>query len=128
MADTFEAVMNGAEVANNVEGANGLERGVKDSWSFVGFCRLHGNPKPNSGKNKTTGESFENLAFQDKQTGKYTFVAFSSKLGKLSPQEMMDRKDELQVVKLNPDADGKEGGYILCKAGNLNLGEEIAIV
>lgn len=103
------------------------ERGIQDSWSFMAFARLKGLPHPNHSKNGTTGEEFDNLVFIDKE-GNRTFVAFSSKLGVLGADKLMARRKELQVVKLNPDADGKEGGYILCKAGNLNIGEAIDIL
>ena len=99
-------------------------RGIKDSWSLVAFARLKGTPHPNTSTNTKTGEKFHNLVFIDGDNGR-TFVAFSSKLGELSPAEIKARKNELQVVKLNPTADGKEGGYLLCKAGNLNIGEAI---
>lgn len=99
-------------------------RGIQDSWSLLAFARLWGVPHPNTSTNKETGEKFNNLVFIDKDKNR-TFVAFSSKLGELSPEEIKARKDELQVVKLNPTAEGKEGGYLLCKAGNLNIGEAI---
>ena len=99
-------------------------RGIKDSWSLLAFARLKGAPHPNTSTNGETGEKFNNLVFIDKDNNR-TFVAFSSKLGELSPEEIKARKDELQVVKLNPTAEGKEGGYLLCKAGNLNIGEAI---
>lgn len=99
-------------------------RGIKDSWSLVAFARLKGTPHPNTSTNTVTGERFKNLVFIDGDNDR-TFVAFSSKLGELSPEQIKARKNELQVVKLNPTADGKEGGYLLCKAGNLNIGEAI---
>lgn len=99
-------------------------RGIKDSWSLLAFARLKGAPHPNTSTNGATGEKFNNLVFIDKDNNR-TFVAFSAKLGELSPEEIKARKNELQVVKLNPTADGKEGGYLLCKAGNLNIGEAI---
>ena len=99
-------------------------RGIKDSWSLLAFAHLKGAPHPNTGVNKETGEQFQNLVCVDKDN-KFTFVAFSSKLGVLSPEEIKARKNELQVVKLNDTADGKEGGYLLCKAGNINMGDAI---
>lgn len=102
------------------------ERGIQDSWSFMAFARLKGLPHPNHSKKKN-GEEFDNLVFIDKE-GNRTLVAFSSKLGVLGADELKARRKELQVVKLNPDADGKEGSYILCKAGNLNIGEAIDIL
>lgn len=103
------------------------ERGIQDSWSFLAFARLKGLPHPNHSKNGVTGEEFDNLVCIDDK-GNRTFVAFSAKLGVLSPEQLKAQRKELQVVKLNPDADGKEGGYILCKAGNLNIGEAIDIL
>ena len=104
---------------------NNNQRGIKDSWSLLAFARIKGAPHPNISKNSETGEPFKNLVFIDNYNNR-TFVAFSSKLGELSPAEIKARKDELQVVKLNPDpGTGKEGGYLRCKAGNLNIGEAI---
>lgn len=100
-------------------------RGIENSWSLLAFARLKGLPHPNTSKNIKTGEEFKNLVFVDKDNNR-TFVAFSNKLGVLSREEIMARKDELQVIKLNKDPKtGKEGGYQLCKAGNLNMDEEI---
>lgn len=100
-------------------------RGIKDSWSLIAFARKRGLPHPNTSKNTVTGESFNNLVFVDKDNNR-TFVAFSAKLGELTPEQIIARKDELQVVKLNDNPEtGKEGGYLLCTAGNLNLGDAI---
>ena len=106
------------------EVVNNNQRGIEDSWSLLAFARMKGTPHPNTSVNRETGETFNNLVFIDKDKSR-TVVAFSSKLGELSPAEIKARKDELQVVKLNPTEDGKEGGYLLCKAGNLNIGEAI---
>ena len=106
------------------EVVNNNQRGIENSWSLLAFARMKGMPHPNTSKNSITGETFNNLVFIDKDNNR-TFVAFSAKLGKLSPEEIKARKNELQVIKLNPTADGKEGGYLLCKAGNLNIGEAI---
>lgn len=100
-------------------------RGIKDSWSLMAFARQKGLPHPNTSTNGETGEKFNNLVFIDKDNNR-TFVAFSSKLGELPPEQIVARKDELQVVKLNDNPEtGKEGGYLLCKAGNLNIGDAI---
>ena len=106
------------------EVVNNNQRGIENSWSLLAFARMKGMPHPNTSKNSVTGETFNNLVFIDKDNNR-TFVAFSSKLGELSPEKIKACKDELQVVKLNPTEDGKEGGYLLCKAGNLNIGEAI---
>ena len=106
---------------------NDNQRGIKDSWSLLAFARRKGTPHPNTSVNTETGERFQNLVFIDEFDNR-TFVAFSSKLGTLSPAEIKARKNELQVVKLNPTAEGKEGGYLRCKAGNLNIGEASDLV
>lgn len=115
---------NEAAIVNN----NDNQRGIKNSWSLLAFVRMKGTPHPNTSVNTVTGERFQNLAFVD-DADNITFVAFSSKLGVLKPKEIKARKHELQVVKLNPDPKtNKEGGYLLCKAGNLNLGEAIDLL
>lgn len=107
---------------------NNNQRGIKKSWSLLAFVRMKGTPHSNTSVNTETGERFQNLAFVD-DADNITFVAFSSKLGVLKPEEIKARKHELQVVKLNPDPKtNKEGGYLLCKAGNLNLGEAIDLL
>lgn len=111
-------------MANTPEANQPELRGIKDSMSLLAFARLKGVPHPNTSINSETGEQFNNLVFIDKDNSR-TFVAFSSKLGELSPEEIKARKNELQVIKLNPTAEGKEGGWLLCKAGNLNLGNAI---
>jgi hypothetical protein len=97
-------------------------RGIAKSMSLMAFARAKGLPRPNHGRNSETGEHYENLAFDN--NGELTFVNFSSKMGVLSPKELFERKDELQVVQLNPDKNGKQS-YILCPAGKLNLDETI---
>ena len=61
-----------------------------------------------------TGEvkNFKSCIFTDPQdTNNKTFVAFSSKLGELTPAEIAAQKDSLQVVQL------ESGNYSLCKPG-----------
>ena len=61
--------------------------------------------------NKETGECFKSCAFLSSD-GDITLVAFSSKLGELTPKEIAAQKDDLQVVQL------ESGSYKLCKAGH----------
>ena len=60
--------------------------------------------------NKETGEAFKSCAFIS-STGEITLVAFSSKLGELTPKQIAAQKDDLQVVEL------ESGSLKLCKAG-----------
>ena len=61
--------------------------------------------------NRETGEYFKSCAFVS-NTDEVTLVAFSSKLGELTPAEIAAQKNDLQVVQL------ESGTYKLCKAGH----------
>jgi len=58
--------------------------------------------------NKETNEEFTSCIFTD-ASGDRCFVAFSSKMGPLSPKQIAEMKDDLQVVEL------ESGNYVLCK-------------
>lgn len=83
---------------------------IKNSWSLIAFAKEFG-PKMQVGEfvNKETGEDFKSCIFTNGETR--TFVAFSSKMGVLSPREIAAKKNELQVVQL------ESGHYSLCKQG-----------
>ena len=83
---------------------------IKNSWSLIAFAKEFG-PKMQVGEfvNKETGEDFKSCIFTNGETR--TFVAFSSKMGSLSPREIAAMKNELQVVQL------ESGHYSLCKQG-----------
>lgn len=85
-------------------------QGIANSWSLIAFAKTFG-PKMQVGDfvNKETGEVFKSCIFT--RGDAKTFVAFSSKLGEMSPREIASQKDELQVVQL------ESGHYSLCKAG-----------
>lgn len=90
---------------------------IKNSWSLIAFAKEFG-PKMQVGEfvNKETGEDFKSCIFTNGETK--TFVAFSSKMGVLSPREIAAKKNELQVVQL------ESGHYSLCKRGE-NTWEEV---
>ena len=85
--------------------------GIKNSWSLISFAKTHGRMKVAPFVNRETGEYFKSCAFLSSE-GKVTLVAFSSKLGELTPAEIAAQKDDLQVVQL------ESGTYKLCKAGH----------
>lgn len=85
--------------------------GIKNSWSLISFAKAHGRMKVAPFVNKDTGEAFKSCAFLS-SGGKVTLVAFSSKLGELTPAQIAAQKDDLQVVQL------ESGSYKLCKAGH----------
>lgn len=90
---------------------------IKNSWSLIAFAKEFG-PKMQVGEfvNKETGEDFKSCIFTNGETR--TFVAFSSKMGVLSPREIASKKNELQVVQL------ESGHYSLCKQGE-NTWEDV---
>ena len=85
--------------------------GIKNSWSLISFAKTHGKMKVAPFVNKETGECFKSCAFLDSD-GEITLVAFSSKLGELTPKQIAAQKDDLQVVQL------ESGSFKLCKAGH----------
>lgn len=87
-------------------------QGIKNSWSLISFAKSHGKMQVGDFANKETGETFKSCIFTNPVDSTRTFVAFSSKLGELTPQEIASQKDDLQVVELD------SGNFSLCKAGN----------
>ena len=85
--------------------------GIKNSWSLISFAKAHGRMKVAPFVNKETGECFKSCAFLDSD-GEITLVAFSSKLGELTPAQITEQKDDLQVVQL------ESGSFKLCRAGH----------
>ena len=85
--------------------------GIKNSWSLISFAKTHGRMKVAPFVNKETGECFKSCAFLDSD-GEITLVAFSSKLGELTPKQIAAQKDDLQVVQL------ESGSFKLCKTGH----------
>lgn len=86
-------------------------KGIKDSWSLLDFARSHGKMQVGEFTNQETGKMFKSCVFTNPSDNTRTFVAFSSNLGVLTPQEIAERKNDLQVIEL-------EGGHFsLCNAG-----------
>lgn len=87
--------------------------GIKNSMSLIAFARTHGKMQVGSFTNKETGEEFSSCIFTNGE-GVRTFVAFSSKMGALTPAQIAAQKDSLQVVEL------ESGNFSLCKQGENN--------
>ena len=101
-----------ANVAQNV--------GIKNSWSLLSFARTHGKMQVGEFANKETGETFKSCIFTNPEDNSRCFVAFSSKMGELTPREIMEQKDSLQVVEL------ESGNFSLCKQG-ANAWEDVEL-
>ena len=101
-----------ANVAQNV--------GIKNSWSLLSFAKSHGKMQVGEFVNKETGEAFKSCIFTNPDDQSRCFVAFSSKMGELTPREIMDQKDSLQVVEL------ESGNFSLCKQG-ANAWEDVEL-
>lgn len=87
--------------------------GIKNAWPLIAFAKTHGKMKVGTFVNKETGEEFKSCVFidpnnPDDMTNK-TFVAFSSKMGELTPSQIAAEKDNLKVVEL------ESGTLVLCR-------------
>ena len=89
-----------------------MEKGIVASWGLVAFAKSNGRMKVGSFVNKDTGESFKSCMFVDAEGNVQKVVNFSSKLGELTPQQIVSMKHDLQVVQL------ESGTYKLCKVGS----------
>ena len=90
---------------------------IQNSWSLKDFRAEKGKMRIGDFVNKTTGEVFKSCIFGETD---FTFVAFSSKLGELTPAQIKAQVDSLQVVQL------ESGNYSLCKVGE-NQWEDVDI-
>jgi hypothetical protein len=87
--------------------------GIVNNWSLIAFARSHGKMQVGQFTNSETGETFKSCIFTDpKDSANRTFVAFSSKLGELTPREIAAQASELQVVEL------ASGTFKLCHTGS----------
>lgn len=101
-----------------------VNRGIKNSWSLMAFAKSHGKMQVGEFTNKESGDKFHSCIFTDpNDRNNICFVAFSSKLGELTPREIAEQKDSLQVVELEPDDNGVTH-YSLCKQG-VNAWEDV---
>ena len=97
---------------------NNANQGIINSWSLIAFARAHGKMQVGEFANKDTGEVFKSCIFTNPSDQSRCFVAFSSKMGELTPREIASMKDELQVVQL------ESGNFSLCKQGQ-NAWEDV---
>ncbi len=101
--------------------------GIKNHWSLVEFAKEFGQRGVRVGTctNGTTGEHYSAVAFTGMDNTR-VFVSFSRKLGPLSAQELMEQKNDLQVV-LCETREGKDM-FSLCKQGQMELwGTEVTL-
>ena len=89
-----------------------MEKKSLPSWSLVAFARTHGRMKVAPFVNKQTGEAFKSCMFVDADNNVTAVVNFSSKLGELTPAEIVAQKDSLQVVQI------ESGIFKLCRTGS----------
>lgn len=97
---------------------NNANQGIVNSWSLLAFAKAHGRMQVGEFANSVTGEVFKSCIFTNPTDQSRCFVAFSSKMGELSPREIVAMKDELQVVQL------ESGNFSLCKQGQ-NAWEDV---
>lgn len=100
---------------------------IKNSWSLVAFAKEFGSKGVRVGvcTNGSTGEQFQACAFTGSDNTR-TFVGFSPKLGALTAKELVEQKNDLQVVLC--ETKNGDDMYSLCKQGNAELwGDEVAL-
>lgn len=86
--------------------------GIKNSWSLMAFAKSHGKMQVGKFTNKETGEEFSSCIFTNPTDNSRCFVAFSSKLGAMTPADIAAKKNDLQVVEL------ESGNFSLCNLGS----------
>lgn len=94
--------------------------GIKNSWSLLAFAKSRGKMQVGEFANKETGETFKSCIFTNPEDNSRCFVAFSSKMGEMTPAEIAAKKDELQVVEL------ESGNFSLCHQG-ANAWEDVEL-
>ncbi len=102
---------------------NSYNQGIVNSWSLIDFANSHGSLRVGTctvHEGERAGETFPALRFTA-PNGTRTFVSFSSNLGVLTPKEISERAESLQVVEL------QSGSYKLCNQGSDNWGEEVIL-
>lgn len=77
------------------------------TWSLLDFAREFGKMQVGEFINSETQETFKSCIFTKDNTK--TYVAFNSKLGVLTPKEIVERKNSLIVVQVD------SGMYSLCE-------------
>lgn len=112
--------------------------GITNTYSFLTICKTCGKLKLQTFVNSNTGEEFKVLAFVDKHETPegepityedpvtkekkqgYLRISFSQNLGELTPQELNEKRHDLQVVRL------ASGNYKLCNSAL--PGEDVSII
>lgn len=82
---------------------------IVEGWSLRAFKSEMGKMRIGSFVNGKTAQPFKSCIFGEGDN--LCFVAFSSKLGELTPSQIKAQVDDLQVVQLD------SGHYSLCKRG-----------
>lgn len=106
----------------NTNNSASVNNGIKNSWSLINFAKMKGRMQVGQFNNQETGDSWKSCIFTNPESGERTFVSFSRNLGEMTPKEIADQKEELQVVECTT-ADGNEM-FALCKAGQ-NAWEDV---
>lgn len=109
MKEVAEIIDNSFKEENNKETTNKepLKPKIIKTWSLLDFAREFGKMQVGEFINSETQEHFKSCIFTKDNTK--TFVAFCSKLGVLTPKEIVERKNSLIVVQLD------SGMYSLCE-------------
>ena len=110
---------------------------ILNSWTLMEFGTEFGRVVNRQEWNPEGGQPFHTLSFRpSKESNKATYVHYSSKMGELSPKQLKEQKDGLQIVQVEVDEETKASraakgqqleSYKLCRKGELNFGEEVEL-
>lgn len=113
--EVMKTINNSFDEEDNTEENNVKENDIEEkpkpkiikTWSLISFAKEFG-PKMQVGEfiNSETQETFKSCIFTKDNTK--TYVAFNSKLGVLTPKEIVERKNSLIVIQVD------SGMYSLC--------------
>ena len=88
---------------------------ILDRWTLIQFKNIYGKMQTGVAKDKD-GQEFRTCSFTNPETGKRTYVGFSTSLGVLTAQQIAAQKNDLQVIEIQVEGQSKPS-YRLCKQG-----------
>lgn len=94
---------------NRIQNNESVMKGIKNSWTLMAFAKAHGKMSVAPCVSKD-GNAFKSCVFTNDE-GTKCFVGFSSKMGELTPAQIVAKKNDLQVIQLESDT------FKLCEQG-----------
>ena len=91
-----------------------LVRTIKKAWSLIDFVKTHGGKlQVGDFTNKEDDKKFTSCIVSDGTPESRCYVAFSSKLGELTPEQISAKRNGLRVIQFE-----ESDNYCLCEQGD----------